>query len=422
MKKILVLFPNDWDKVEFASDRYQSKVSFEYFGDDLFKFPHFLKLASFNVHRFIDRVTRKIKSERFDAVLSTDEYIGAIIAAVCARNAGLPGANAAQIILAQHKYHSRLVQQKICPDAAVKCTLIPLSIFKRIDSSFEFPFFVKPVKGTFSLFAKRIDNLAGLKKHMKFNPLERFALNRITKPFNELLNSQTDLKYDANYFIGEEIISGMQVTVDGFVWEKNVTILGVIDSVMFPDTNVFERFEYPSRLPSDVQERMTRIVSEFISGMQYESGQFNVELFYDSASDNIRIIEINSRLSYQFADLYENVDGTNMYDILVDLSLGRRPNFIPGNGRFKFSNSFVLRTFEGKRLMAIPEKGEISKFNQRYKESKIKIYGKRGQRLAGEMRAIGSYRHGIVNIGAKSLLDLFAIYEDALETLTFRFK
>lgn len=422
MKKILVLFPNDWDKVEFASERYQGKVSFDYLGDDLFKFPGLLKLANFNVSRFIDRVTRKIKSEGFDAVLSTDEYIGAIIAAVCARNCGLPGSNAAQIILAQHKYYSRLMQQKTCPDAAVECALVPLSIPGDFESALSFPFFAKPVKGTFSLFAKKIDTMAALKQHLAFNPLERLALNRITKPFNDLLKAYSELEFDANYFIGEEMISGVQVTVDGFVWEQNVTILGVVDSVMFPDTNVFERFEYPSRLSSKVQERMVQIVSDFISGMQYESGQFNVELFYDAATDVIRIIEINPRLSYQFADLYENVDGTNMYDILVDLSLGRCPEFVSGNGRFNFSSSFVLRTFEGKKLMAIPDEDEISKFNRRYPESKIKIYGKKGQRLAGEMRAIGSYRHGIVNVGVESLLDLFAIYEDARETLTFQFK
>jgi len=38
------------------------------------------------------------------------------------------------------------------------------------------------------------------------------------------------------------------------------------------------------------------------------------------------------------------------------------------------------------------------------------------------MRAIGSYRYGIVNVGAKSLLDLFAIYEDVKDSLPFAFK
>jgi len=35
---------------------------------------------------------------------------------------------------------------------------------------------------------------------------------------------------------------------------------------------------------------------------------------------------------------------------------------------------------------------------------------------------MGSYRHGIVNVAAGSLLDLFAIYNDAQEKLPFEFE
>ena len=35
---------------------------------------------------------------------------------------------------------------------------------------------------------------------------------------------------------------------------------------------------------------------------------------------------------------------------------------------------------------------------------------------------MGSYRYGIVNVGAGSLIDLFAIYNDACDKLPFRFE
>lgn len=421
MKKILVLFPNDWDKVEFASERYRGNYAFEFLGDDYFKFPGYLRLLFLDAQGFVDRVIRKIRAGRFDAVLSTDEYIGAIIAAIAARETGLPGTDPAHIILSQHKYHSRLVQQQTSPEAAVKCALIPIAPPADFQPKLDFPFFVKPVKGTFSLFAKRVDSLEDLRRHLNFNMLERLALNRVVRPFNDLLKAYSDLEFDANHFVGEELISGVQVTVDGFAWENDITILGVVDSVMFPGTNIFERFEYPSRLPRAVQDRMVRVVTDFTRGLGISQGQYNVELFYDAATDDIRIIEINPRLSYQFADLYENVDGTNMYDILISLSLGRAPVFAPGQGSFNFSNSFVLRTFDGKKLLGVPGDADIARFNLKYPESKVKIYGRKGKSLAGEMRAIGSYRFGIVNVAAGSLLDLFAIYEDARDTLPFKF-
>lgn len=191
---------------------------------------------------------------------------------------------------------------------------------------------------------------------------------------------------------------------------------------MFPGTNIFERFEYPSKLPVQVQMRMHQIVKKMIRGIGFINAQFNVELFYHNQSDQIHIIEINPRLSYQFGDLYENIDGTNTYEVLVDLSLGKKPKFIKGSGDFKNTASFVLRTFEGKELNSIPKKNQIEDFRSRYPESNIKVYGKKGTKLSNEMRAIGSYRYGIVNIGAHSPLDLFAIYEDIIDSLPFTFK
>ncbi|MBO6516119.1 MAG: ATP-grasp domain-containing protein [Bacteroidia bacterium] len=421
MKKVLVLFPNDWDKTEFAKEKYRGAYQFFYAGPNLFQFPGFLQLPFFNVHRFISRCLRVARSLKVDAVLSTDEYIGAIVAAIVAKKLGLPHSDPAKIIGAQHKYYSRLAQQQHCSEASVNCDLIPRKIVG-YSPSLRFPFFVKPVKGSFSLFAKKVENRAELQNHLGFKWYEQLGFNVLTKPFNQLLSRYSDLEHNANFFVGEELIEGIQVTVDGFVFDKEVVPCGIVDSIMFPGTNIFERFEYPSKLPSEVQKRMFSIVRRLIEGMDFQHAQFNVELFYNAATNHIHIIEINPRLSYQFGDLYENVDGLNTYQILLDLSLGNKPRFSYGNGTFSHTASFVLRTFEGKQLTSVPRTDEIESFNNKYHESNIKIYGKTGTRLSGEMRAIGSYRYGIVNVGAHSLLDLFAIYEDVQDSLPFTFK
>ncbi|MFY0598157.1 MAG: ATP-grasp domain-containing protein [Cyclobacteriaceae bacterium] len=422
MKKVLVLFPNDWDKAEFSKEKYETNYTFIYEGFDMFKLPYAIKLPFFNVDKFIKRIVRKVQKEKIDAVLSSDEYIGAIIAAVVAEKSNLPGTDPAKIILAQHKYFSRLMQQEHCPKASVACELIGHKIPKNFKAELAYPFFVKPVKGTFSLFAKKVNSANMLSEHMAFNWYERLILKTITRPFNDLLKKYSTLSQDANFFIGEELIEGMQVTVDGFVFDGKVTICGVVDSVMFPDTNIFERFQYPSRLPDEVLERMTQIVTSLIGGIGFGNTQFNVELFYNEKSDTLHIIEINPRLSYQFGDLYENVDGMSTYEILLNLALGNAPQFVHGGGGFSCTASFVLRTFEGKALKSIPTARHIDDFNKRYSESNIKVYGKVGTKLSNEMRAIGSYRYGIVNVGAHSLLDLFSIYEDVLDSLPFSFK
>jgi biotin carboxylase len=366
---------------------------------------------------------REFSGGSIDGVLSSDEYVGAAIAAAVAGRLNLPGADPADILLAQHKYYAREKQREAVPEAVPAFTWVPLRPSASDELALPFPFFVKPVKGTFSLFASRVADRAQLERHLAFKPWERFLLHRVLSPFNDLLAAYTQVERDASWFIGEELIEGVQVTLDGFAFDGEVQIMGVVDSVMFPGTSTFERFDYPSRaISADVQRRMEEIAARLVRGLGIRHGQFNIEMFYDGRADAIRVIEINPRLSYQFADLYENVDGTNTYDVLIDLTLGRRPSFKKGAGPYKFASSFVLRTFQGRRLSAVPSPDDVDGFMRQYDDARLKIYGRRGTSLSSEMRAMGSYRYGIVNVGAGSLLDLFAIYNDALEKLPFRFQ
>jgi len=418
-KHILVLFPNAWDRDALAHPKYKGEVVFHFHGNDLFSFPGTLQLITFDSNRFIQDVVDQWRDQPLDGVLSTDEYIGAICAAGIARELGLAGADPGHIVLAQHKYYSRMAQREVIPEAAPGCTLIPLLGVQEADLAIDFPMFVKPVKGTFSVFAALVNNIDELREHLRFNVLERLAIKRVTRPFNQLLRRYTDLEHNADFFTGEGLMKGLQVTVDGFVWDGEVVPTGVVDSVMFPGTNTFERFEYPSRLPKAVQARMFDLTKRMVSRLGFDQLQFNVEFFWDRESDELGVIEINPRMSYQFADLFEFVDGSNSYDILLDLTLGRRPRFERGAGEFNFSASFVGRTFDGRKLKRVPGEEHVQQFRDDYDEATIKIYGKQGTSLKSEMRALGSYRYAIINVAAQSLLELFAIHEDSREQLPF---
>ena len=59
-----------------------------------------------------------------------------------------------------------------------------------------------------------------------------------------------------------------------------------------------------------------------MEGLGFDNGLFNIEMTYDAAADRIAIIEINPRMASQFADLYEKVDGTSSYRVLLDIARG----------------------------------------------------------------------------------------------------
>ena len=58
--------------------------------------------------------------------------------------------------------------------------------------------------------------------------------------------------------LSEEKLGGDEVTLEGYVHGGRVTTIGVTDSVMYPGTNSFERFEYPSRASRRAARRARR--------------------------------------------------------------------------------------------------------------------------------------------------------------------
>ncbi len=168
---------------------------------------------------------------------------------------------------------------------------------------------MKPVKSFFSIGVETVASPAALADiRARFARLDQFFL-----PLERLLQRFAGEEIGTKRLIAEELLKGEQVTVEGYAFQGEVTILGVVDSIMFPGTRTFARFDYPSALPESVQARMAEIATRLMAGIGFDNGMFNIEMMYDAATDRIGIIEINPRMASQFADLYEKVDGTNSY-------------------------------------------------------------------------------------------------------------
>ena len=98
-----------------------------------------------------------------------------------------------------------------------------------------------------------------------------------------------------------------------------------------------------------------------MQGLGFDNGIFNIEMMYDAEADRISIIEINPRMASQFADLYEKVDGTNSFSVLLDIAQGRTPRFTRRQGRFGFAASCVLRSFHDSLVVAVPSEADIER-------------------------------------------------------------
>jgi biotin carboxylase len=304
------------------------------------------------------------------------------------------------------------------PDAVPDVQLMSASAPTRDEVRLAYPFFVKPVRGSFSMFSARVDDDDALRKHLALNRLYRAGIRSVLRPFNELYRHYVnDNAVDVNRFIAEELLDGQQVSLDGFMQGGVPHLLGVIDAMFFPGTHAFERFQYPSALSPSVQDRMHDLTEKLVSGLGFRHGMFNVELVYSAKRDRISILEVHPRMSYQFADLYEDVDATNSYDVMLDLAVGATPTIQHRRGAHPTAASLVIRKFHGQRLMALPDSGQIDAFVERNPTARVELFAKRGS-MNPEMRAMGSYRCALINVGGCQDT-IAAVRRDADRSLLF---
>lgn len=366
----------------------------------------------------MEAILAKVAGVRLAGVISTDDYPGSALAAAIAKRLGLPGPDPAVTLICQHKYLSRIEQAKRVPHAVPPFALVDVADDAMLPQDVGFPVFVKPVKSFFSIGAERIDSASALAALFP-----RWAsLDQFFAPLDEMLQRYTGLKIGTKRLIAEGLRKGEQVTVEGFVHEGRATIMGVVDSVMFPGTLAFSRFDYPSALPESVQRRMAEIAATLMPALGFDNGMFNIEMMYDREADLVSIIEINPRMASQFADLFEKVDGTNSYAVLLDIAQGRTPRFTRRQGRYAFASSIVLRSFEDFFVAALPAETDLDRLGRDHPDIRIEILATAGRTLSSEMQDGLSYRYGIVNLGGRDRADVLAHFAACRERLGIALK
>ena len=425
MKNILVLFEADWDRAQLQkaaahlSQGGGEKYRFHFEGFDLFSFPSNARLLTFDIFKFVERLANKYDRIKIDGVTTTNEQFGALTAALLAQRLGLPGPQPTAILAAQHKYVARRVIQDALPEANVAFHPFPYREDNHYDVPLPYPFYVKPIKAAYSVLARRVDDLPELKRHMDFKPWERYIIKRLVRPFNDVVRSLTEFNVDAHWMLAEELIGGEQVTVDGLAERGKTHILGVVDSVMYPGTDQFLRFEYPSRLSPANEQAARDTALKVVEALGLDHGLFNVEMRVDTATGQCRVIEVNPRMAAQFSDLYEKVDGINLHDVALQLAVGITPELTPRRGKYQNAASFVFRKFDGMPLANPPTRAHLEWLQEFDPDALLAMFVKTGNGLKREMKWLGSHRYATLNMGGHSEQHLFEKYQTFKNTFGF---
>jgi hypothetical protein len=278
-----------------------------------------------------DALVRAAERVGADGVVGTKDR-SALLAAIVAERCGLPGPSPRAVLSAQHKLRSRELQLRAAPEAVPRF------------GDVEPPCFAKPVVGRLSQGAVRLGRGAEPPSTARDAYSESFA--RLAA-----LAGVDGLDFDG--YLLEELVDGAEVTLEGYVCRGAVTVIGVTDSVHYPGTRSFQRFEYPSRLVPERLDELARVATRVLPELGFDGGFFNVEF---SVPDDgpAQILEVNARAASQFAPLYAATHGRSSYDALFELACGGDPGWgiAAPDG---VAVSWVVRTFDDAFVEAVPE-------------------------------------------------------------------
>ncbi|MCC7277446.1 MAG: hypothetical protein IT487_03900 [Chromatiaceae bacterium] len=199
----------------------------------------------------------------------------------------------------------------------------------------------------------------------------------------------------------------MQYNLDGYVFAGELRPLGFVESVMYPGTQAFMRFDYPSRLSGPGREQALDVARRFLSAVGFNHGLFNMEFFHDPVTEKVTVIEFNPRMAAQFSDLYLRVKGVDLHRLGLELALGRDPVRLPwAEPAAGAAASFVYRCFDPAERPAMPDAAQQAALAKRFPDALLFRFAKSPGQIARDFKWVGSYRYGILHLGGRDAGEL----------------
>lgn len=380
---------------------------------------------SFPIREWLAEAEDKLRAfdGPIDAILGFWDFPVSMMVPILRESFGLPGASLRSVVACEHKYWSRLEQARVVPEHVPRFQAVDPFADDALDRiEIEPPVWIKPIKA----FASQLGFLANDDEEIRRALAAiRQGICRFGDPFDEVL-SRVDLPEDVagvtgRYVMVEEVLRGHQCTLSGYIHRGEVHGYGVIDSLNYPGTPCFARYQYPStRISEAAQEHMVAIAGAVLRRVGFDNSAFNVEFFCDDERDHLDVLEVNTRISQSHADLYTKVDGASNHQVLVELALGYEPSFPRGQGRYMIAGKHHVRSFGGEVVTRVPHEDDFRRVAEELPDVEVLVQVEEGARIK-DLPDQDSYsaRLGVVYLGASDEDQLLRRWKRALEILRF---
>ena len=382
---------------------------------DNVSFNHLLSLANEQLTAYPGAV---------DAIIAQWDFPTSVIVPILCQQHHLPSPSITSVLKCEHKYWSRLEQQKVVPDVVPKfCGIDPFAEDPLSQVTLDYPFWLKPVKAFSSHLGFKVESSLHFEQAIKEI---RAGIRQLGDAFNEALAyidvPEEIIHLDGNACIAEEIISGVQGAPEGSVFNGEFNIHGIISQPKAENSiALFDRLEYPSNLPEHVHHKMVETAKTFLAHIGYNNGCFNVEFMWDEAREKLWLIEVNTRISQSHSEIFVLVDGMSNHEIAVDIALGQRPSLLNRQGVAPIAaKCFIPFAHRDGVVKRIPSQAEIAALKARLPHTDVVIDVEPGQQLSHLMHQDSfCYRLGTLYVTGNTHEEIEQNYQYCLDVLNF---
>ncbi|MEU1366636.1 ATP-grasp domain-containing protein [Streptomyces sp. NPDC005803] len=302
------------------------------------------------------------------------------------------------VVKCEHKYWSRLEQQKAIDEYPNFGRVDLDSDDPRPPDGVSFPMWLKPALAYSSELAYGVSDMTEFREAVE---TIRKGIGRVGRPFEAVLDllelPEEMAGVGGQVCLAEETMKGLQVAVEGYVKDGEVTVYGVLDSINYPNSPCFLRHQYPSTLPPSVIRRLHEVSKRTMRQIGMDSATFSIEYFYDPQADTISLLEINPRHSQSHAELFEYVDGVPNHHRMISLALGLDPASPSGQGPYRMAAKWYYRWFGEGTVHQVPTPSELAAIERRIPGVRIDVVPAEGQKLSSTSQQ-DSYSYEIAHI------------------------
>jgi hypothetical protein len=357
-----------------------------------------------------------------DAIVGYWDFPVSSMVPILCQEHGLRSASLESIVKCEHKYWSRLEQQKVT-DAHPRFGLVDLAVETPAPpSNVRFPFWMKPVKSFSSQLAFKVEDEEQFQQAVAES---REGIGRLGEPFEYVLG-RLDLPPEVaeaggQACLAEEALTGERAATEGYVLDGKPHVYGVLDSIPYTGHSSFLRHQYPSQLPRRVQDRLVDVSERIMHQIGLDSATFSVEFFCDADTGDVSILEINPRHSQSHAELFELVDGVPNHHCMLSLALGHDPELPQGKGDYGVAALYYHRAFSDGVVRRAPSAERVEEIQRDFPGVVIHPVRSEGERLSAAELGKDSYSFELaeVVVAGRDLRDMEDKYERCVEALGY---